>query len=375
MAKQTNHSLRQTRTTTRYFELALRLGFLGLLLFWSLTLIRPFISIIIWSAIIAVVIYPLYRWTVVKLGGRTGLSAALVTTATLLVVIGPATWLALDLIESVRIISERVNWREFSIPQPSDRIKEWPVLGEEIYRIWNLAAANTRDALSKIYPYMKPFGTTLVHIAADAGTGVAKFLASVIVAGFLLVYAQTLVTTIKRLAKKLESERGQYFVDLAGSTIRIVSRGVIGIAVLQTLLAGIGLAVAGVPAASLITFAILILGIVQIGPSVVIISVIIWSWFSMETIPAMLFTAYMLPVNLIDNVLRPFVLGRGLQTPMLVVFLGVIGGTISHGLTGLFLGPIILAVIWELLVAWIGEEEGGRPVTKPDPQVRVRQRT
>ena len=130
----------------------------------------------------------------------------------------------------------------------------------------------------------------------------------------------------------------------------------VGIAVLQALLAGIGLAVAGIPAASLLTFAILILGIIQIGPSIVIIPLVIWSWFSMETGAAILFTAYMVPVNLIDNVLRPFLLGQGLKTPMLVILLGVLGGTISYGITGLFLGPIILAVFWELLMAWIYTE-------------------
>ena len=122
-----------------------------------------------------------------------------------------------------------------------------------------------------------------------------------------------------------------------------------------TKLAGLGLMVAGVPGASLITSAVLILGIIQIGPSIVLVPLIIWSWMVMETTTALLFTLYMIPVSLLDNVLRPLVMGRGLQTPILVILIGVIGGTISFGITGLFLGPIILAVIWELLVAWIRE--------------------
>ena len=114
---------------------------------------------------------------------------------------------------------------------------------------------------------------------------------------------------------------------------------------------------AGIPGASLITSAVLILGIIQIGPSIVLIPLIIWSWTTMETTTALLFTAYMIPVSLLDNVLRPLVMARGLDTPMLIILIGVIGGTISYGITGLFLGPIILAVIWELLVAWIRERE------------------
>ena len=138
--------------------------------------------------------------------------------------------------------------------------------------------------------------------------------------------------------------------------MRAVSRGVIGISVLQALLVGLGLIVAGVPGASLLTSAVLVLGIVQIGPAILIIPLIIWSWFAMETTAALLFTAYMVPVNLVDNILKPVVMARGLSTPMIVILIGVIGGTIGYGFTGLFLGPIILTVIWELLAGWIAED-------------------
>jgi len=132
---------------------------------------------------------------------------------------------------------------------------------------------------------------------------------------------------------------------------------VIGISVLQALLAGIFLVAAGVPATNLLVSLILILGIIQVGPSIVIIPLIIWSWMSMDVPQALLFTVYMVPVNMMDNVLRPLVMGRGLQTPALIILIGVLGGTISYGITGLFLGPIVLAVIWELSVAWIKEQE------------------
>jgi predicted PurR-regulated permease PerM len=343
----------QGAASPTYFELAVRLGVLGLLLYLAFVLIRPFISIVIWSVIIAVALYPLFVWTARTLGGREKLAAVLVTLFNLAIVIGPVTWMAMDLIESVSAISERVNWTDLSIPLPPDSVKSWAFVGEEIHRIWTLAATNTRELLLKIYPYLKPVGSLALGIVAGTGTSVLKFIISVIVAGFLFVSALPLVNAMKMLARKLEAERGEQFVSLAGTTIRTVSRGVVGIAVLQALLAGIGLAVAGIPAASLLTFAILVLGIIQVGPSILIIPIVIWSWFSMETGAAILFTAYMVPVNLIDNILRPFLLGRGLQTPMLIILLGVLGGTISYGITGLFLGPIILAVFWEILIAWI----------------------
>src|SRR6185437_13373762 len=135
-----------------------------------------------------------------------------------------------------------------------------------------------------------------------------------------------LVDAIRMFSRRLASGRGEEFVRLAGATIRAVSRGVIGISALQAFLAGLGLMVAGVPGTSLITSAVLVLGIIQIGPSVIIVPLIIWSWFSMETTSAMLFTAYMIPVSLLDNVLRPLVMARGLNTPMAVILIGVVGG-------------------------------------------------
>jgi predicted PurR-regulated permease PerM len=343
--------------TAPFIEVAIRLGALGLLLYLSLVLVYPFISIVIWSVVLTVALYPVYEWMVLRLRGRRRLAAGLITILSLLIVIGPATWLALGLIDSLRIISERLDFSTLTIPPPSKSLKEWPLIGDALYQFWDLASTNFGAALAKILPQLKPLGSGLLRAGADTGIGIVKFLASIVLAGFLFVPAPSLVDVIKRLAIRLNSARGEEFVIQAAATIRAVSRGVIGISVLQALLAGVGLMVAGIPQASLIAFAVLICGIIQIGPSIILIPVIIWSWTLMETTSALLFTAYMIPVNLIDNFLRPIIMGRGLKTPMLVILIGVIGGTLAYGITGLFLGPIVLAVIWELLIAWIQERE------------------
>lgn len=343
--------------TGPFVELAIRLGALGLLLYWSLVLVSPFISIAIWSVVLTVALYPVFDWMSLRLGGRRRLAAFLITILSLFIVIGPATWLALGLIESVRVISERIDLSNLSFPPPSRAVKDWPLIGDALYQFWDLASTNFSAALAKVAPQLKPLGSSLLNIVADAGTGVLKFFVSIIVAGFLFSPAPSLVDAVNRFSHRLASKRGEEFVALAGATIRNVSRGVVGISVLQALLAGIGLMIAGIPASSLIASAVLILGIIQIGPSIILIPLIIWSWTAMETTTALLFTAYMVPVNLLDNILRPIVMGRGLETPMLVTLIGVIGGTLAYGITGLFLGPIILAVIWELLVAWIREPE------------------
>ena len=345
------------QTTSSFIEVAIRLGALALLLYWSLLLVSPFISIVIWSAVLSVALYPAFEWISLRLGGRRRLAAALVTILSLLVIVGPASWLALGLVDSVRLIAERLDLANLTIPTPSSSVKEWPLIGEPIYQFWDLASTNLSAALAQILPQLKPLGSSLLRIGADTGLGIIMFLVSIIVAGFLFSPAPMIVEAVKKFARRLNPTRGEEFVDQAGATIRAVSRGVIGISVLQALLAGIGLMVAGIPQASLITFAVLVLGIIQIGPSIVIIPVIIWSWTFMDTKSALLFTAYMVPVNLLDNLLRPLVMGRGLKTPMLVILFGVIGGTLAYGITGLFLGPIILAVIWELFVSWIDEEK------------------
>ena len=343
--------------TTTIIELAIRLGVLALLLYWSFLLVQPFISIVIWSAVLTVALYPIFEWISFRLGGRRRLAATLTTILSLLVIIGPATWLALGLIDSFRAISDQLDLSILRIPPPANSVKEWPLIGEPIYQFWELASTNFSAALAKIVPQLKPLGGRLLRVGADTGLGTIKFLVSIVIAGFLFLPAPAIVGAVKRLARRLNPARGEEFADQAAATIRAVSRGVIGISVLQALLAGIGLMAAGIPQASLITFAVLVFGILQIGPSVVLIPVIIWSWTLLDSTTALLFTGYMVPVNLLDNILRPIVMGRGLKTPMLVILIGVIGGTLAYGITGLFLGPIILAVIWELLVAWIRESE------------------
>jgi predicted PurR-regulated permease PerM len=285
------------------------------------------------------------------------LAAAVTTVLSLLVIIGPATWLAMGLIDSVRIISDRLDPAMVAIPSPPVSVKDWPLIGEPIYQFWDLASTNLSAAFATIIPQLKPLGGRLLRIGADTGLGIIKFLVAVIVAGFLFTPGPSLAAAVKRFSRRLNPERGEELVAQAAATIRAVSRGVIGISVLQALLAGIGLMAAGIPQASLIAFAVLVLGIIQIGPTIVIVPVIIWTWMTKDTTAALLFTAYMVPVNLLDNLLRPLVMGRGLKTPILVILIGVIGGTLAYGITGLFLGPIVLAVIWELMVAWIKEKE------------------
>jgi predicted PurR-regulated permease PerM len=337
--------------------LAIRLAFLGVILYLSLSIISPFLETMVWSVVLAVALYPVFDLLANWLGGRRKLAAALITILLLLIIIGPVTWLALDLVDVPKMIYARLDSGQLSIPAPVATVKNWPLIGEPIFQFWELASTNLSAALAKVAPHLKPIGSTLLGAAGSAGVAILQFLASVIIAGFLLSPGPMLIDGVAMFLHSRVSQRGSEFLQLAGATIRNVSQGVIGVSLLQALLAGIGLSVAGVPGASLIAFGVLVMGIIQIGPSVIIVPVIIWSWMTMETWTAVLFTAYMVPVNLVDNVLRPIIFARGLKTPMLVIIVGVIGGTLSNGIIGLFVGPIVLAVTWDLLIAFVRDNE------------------
>jgi predicted PurR-regulated permease PerM len=193
-----------------------------------------------------------------------------------------------------------------------------------------------------------------------------ELLVSIIAAGFLFSPGPRLVAGLVMFFRRVLSDRGEEMVRLAGTTIRNVSRGVIGIALLQSMLAGVGFLVAGVPAAGILAFLALLLGIVQVGPGVLLIPIAAWSWTAMEMAGALIFTAYLILVSLLDNILKPIVVARGLNTPMLVTMIGVIGGTIAYGIVGLFFGPIVLSVAWALVEAWMKEAAAMKPAPSND---------
>jgi predicted PurR-regulated permease PerM len=338
---------------------AVKIGCLAILVYWSVLLIQPFLTIIVWSIVLAVALYPIFDWVVSRLRLHRTVAAVLITILSLAIVLGPATWLGLSLIASVGSIVDQLNTGALSIPPPPESIKTWPLIGDAVFGFWGLASTNLSAAFAELSPQLKPLGSSLLSVAGSAGINTLQFLAAVAISGFLFVPGPALVGSFKTVSDRIATRRGAEFVDLAGATIRNLARGVIGISLLQALLAGLGLIVAGVPAAGLFSFLALVLGIVQIGASIIIVPLIVWSWLTMSTQAALWFTVYMVPVSFLDNILRPIILAHGLKTPMPVILMGVIGGLLVHGMIGLFVGPIVLAIAWELVQAWMREESGG----------------
>ena len=351
-------------------DIAVRLGLLGLLGYLSLKVVGPFLTVALWSAILTVALYPLFDWLARHLGNRR-LAATLITLLCLMIVVGPVTWLGFGMIGGVEFVVARLDSNVFSIPLPAESVKDWPVIGEQLHRLWTLAATDTKAILLEVVPRLKPLGSKLLEITGGVVFGLLEFVAAILIAGFLYAPGPRLVDSLRALLRRMLSDRSEQMMQLAGSTIRNVSRGVVGIALMQSFLGGLGFVVAGIPAAGFLSFLALVLGIIQIGPAILFIPIVVWSWFTMETTSALIFTAYMIPVGLVDNVLRPLVMARGLSTPMPVILVGVIGGTIAYGISGLFLGPIVLSVAWALIVAWTQEDDAGVSGSSPSLQHQI----
>lgn len=352
-------TLRQLISGDDIIQLVVRLGLLAVLILWTYVLIRPFVPILAWSVVFAVALNPAFRWLAKIFGGRPRVAAAILTGISLAIVIGPAAWLGLGAVDGVKDFAGQLTAGEVLVPSPPPAIKSWPLVGPQLYELWDQASTNLRSALRAVAPHLKPFAAPLIGFAGDAGVGTVKFLVSIVVAGFIFPYGMQLVSASRGFLSRIVPEQSEHFLDLAGATIRAVSQGVIGVAIIQSLLAGIGFVLAGIPIAGLLAFFVLLLSIVQIGAAVIMFPVLIWIWTDKDLTTALLLTLFLGVVSILDNILRPLVMGRGLTTPTFVILIGVIGGTLAHGIVGLFIGPIILSVAWELMVAWIHIDNAG----------------
>lgn len=340
--------LEESRVTDR----VIRLAFLGLFAYWSIGLVLPFVGIAIWSVILAVALHPLYLRLVRLFGGRERLSAAVLTLAVFSLVAGPIALLATNLVETLLDFAIALDNGTLRVPPPPQGLADWPLVGERIAKVWTLASTNLAAALGLVWPEPRVTAAAIVGRLSHMGGDMVLFLLAILISGFLYRPGPRIVEGARLFAGRLVTPRGAAFVEMAGATIRAVSQGVIGLAFLEAMMAGIVLLVAGVPMAGLIAFAILILSLVQVGPLLVLLPLIVWAWMTQATSIAVVVTAAAAVIFLMDNLLKPVLIRRGLKTPMLVVLAGVIGGTISHGMIGLFLGPVVLAVFYELVVAW-----------------------
>jgi predicted PurR-regulated permease PerM len=291
-----------------------------------------------------------------KLRGRNSWSATIITVLMVLLIIGPSVWLMMASVKELKQLGSAYRAGEISIPPPPDKVKDWPLIGPKANELWTAASANLSTLVSEHRDQVKTVLLTLFDLVASTSKGILLFMLAIIISGVLLAYAKPAGELAKSLFMRIAGKYGDNMAEMAEITVRNVAKGILGIAIFQSLLVGIGLVIAGVPFAGLWILLCLILAIVQIGILPVSIGVIIYIWGAADTLTATLLTIWMLLVGVSDNILKPIMLGKGAPAPMLIVFLGAIGGFMLSGFIGLFTGAIVLSVGYKLFIGWLKGE-------------------
>jgi predicted PurR-regulated permease PerM len=344
----------------RVLEAAIRISLLALLVLWCFNIVRPFILPVLWGAIMAVAIYPLFVKAYTLLGGREKLTATLITLLALALLITPMVMLSGSLIESSKTLAADIEDGTLTVPPPADSVKDWPLVGEKLHAAWALASTNLEAAFEKFRPQVEAVSNWLISAAAGVGAGILMFVISIIIAGAFLVYASSGSQAMESIAGRVMGKKGgKDFVDIAGATIRSVAQGVLGVALIQSILAGIGLLAIGVPYAGIWALLVLLLAIVQLPPILILGPIIVYVFSVAETVPAVIFMIWSIIVSSSDAFLKPLFLGRGMDIPMLVILLGAIGGMLLSGIIGLFIGAVVLAVGYTLFTAWLDQDPQG----------------
>lgn len=350
-------------------DVLIRAGLIATLVIFCFEIFHPFFDLVVWAVILAVTIYPLQ----VRMRGRMGLSeghiATLIIMLSIAVILVPAYLLGLAVFESVERAIDIVKGGNLRIPQPSDSVAAWPLVGQQLYGFWQQAATDLSGLLMKIAPQLKEFSVALLGKLAGVGTGLLVFVFALIIAGIIMAYGEMGTRSAQRIASRMVGpDRGERIVELCTATIRAVAQGVVGIAFIQMLLIGVAFVMKGIPGAGLLALAVLLLGIMQLPATLITIPVIVYV-FATEgaSVTTIIFAVYVFVAGLADNVLKPLLLGRGVDVPMPVVLIGALGGMISGGIIGLFIGPVMLSVGYRLFWLWV-DEPAAAPVEVAEPK-------
>ena len=337
-------------------EVFIRLSLLAIMSVSCILLLGPFLNLIICGIIIAVGLYPTYQKLTGALGGRRKLSATLCTLVLLLVVIVPSVLLAGTLVDGIQTLSHQVREGQLKIPPPPPSLEKLPLIGPRLDAFWTQASTNLSAVVVRFGPQILKSIPALLAASAGIGGTILQFLVAIVIAGFLLATSEANSRFADRVSLRIFGDRGLDFKDLISSTIRTVTTGILGVAVIQTLFASLGFYVAGLPGAGLWAVLFLIASILQAG-ALVILPAAIFGFAEFSMTRAVIFLVWCIIVGLMDNILKPILLGRGAKVPMLVIFLGVLGGFIvMHSIIGLFVGAIVLSVGYKLFLAWLNND-------------------
>ncbi|MFY0628187.1 MAG: AI-2E family transporter [Reichenbachiella sp.] len=348
-----DHIQKSIRTTV---EVSIRLVFLLLITGGCLWLLHPFITPVLGGVVLAVAVSPIYLKISSLLRNRRSISAAIVVLICLGIVTVPAGFFINSTVNNVKRIGMELQDGEVRIPPPNAKVNEWPFIGKNVFEVWKEASENIEDLLNSYNVELRAAGKWLLKVAVGVTWSIFQILLSIVIAGFMLATPGTKEVII-RFFKKLSSERGEEFVKISEITIQNVTKGILGVSILQAALFSIIFVLAGVPYVGIWTLLVLMIGIIQLPMSVATIPIIIYMFATREIGPAIAWSILVSIVGLVDNVLKPILMAQGASVPMLVIFLGAIGGFMVSGFLGLFAGAIFLSIGYNILGSWLNDEE------------------
>jgi predicted PurR-regulated permease PerM len=338
-------------------HVALQLLALAFLLSWCFNILAPFFTPIIWAAILAVTLYPMHQKVKRRLKGNSLLAAILTTSLILILFLVIGSWLGIRTGSEIKTTVSNYQDGKLKIPHPPESVKQWPVVGNKAFLIWTQLTSGVDTIVQKYPEEVKTATSAGIQLLATTGKGLFVFAVSILISGIFLAYSDQSAKFARTVFNRLINSVKFDMATIAAITIRNVVRGILGVSIIQSVCAGLGFVLAGIPYAGIWTLMCLILAIIQIGIFPIVLGVLIYIWTTDHTTTAILLTIYMIPVGLLDNILKPLMMGKGAPVPMLIIFLGSLGGFIYSGFIGLFTGAVILSLGYRLFDVWLKESE------------------
>ncbi|MFV1986228.1 MAG: AI-2E family transporter [Gemmatimonadota bacterium] len=336
-------------------DVFVHISLIAILAVWSFRIFKPFLVPVVWGVILAVALFPLFTILVRLLGGRMKLAGFLFTVVTLGLILYPTYQLSDSFVGSVSRVAAGLEAGTVKVPPPPSGVQDWPVFGDRLYAVWGDASSNLDALLERMRPQIRTAGFAVLGLVASMAKGMLQTIVAILIATYAMANAGRGRAGARALLGRIGGERGSDLADMAAATIRSVAQGVVGVALIQAFLAGLGMALMGIPGWGVWTVLVLVLAVVQLPVLLVVGPAIIYVFTTdASTVLAVIFTVYGVLVSVSDAFLKPLFLGRGLDIPMPVILIGAIGGVMLSGIIGLFVGAVVLAIAYQLFGAWMG---------------------